>query len=56
MRRLAPFAAALFLATPALASGLPPLPAPTLLMNTTPLPVTRQGRLVNYIFVTLRLS
>lgn len=56
MRRLAPFALALLLAAPALASEPPPTPSPTLLMNPTPLPVTRQGRLVNYIFVTLRLS
>lgn len=56
MRRFAPFALALLLASPALASEPPPTPAPTLLMNPTPLPITRQGRLVNYIFVTLRLS
>lgn len=56
MRRLAPFALALLLAAPALAAELPPTPAPTLLMNPTPLPVTQKGRLVNYIFVTLRLS
>lgn len=56
MRRFAPLALALLLASPALASEPPPLPAPTLLMNPAPLPVTQQGRLVNYIFVTLRLS
>lgn len=49
--------AALAAAAPALASegGTPPPSDPTLLMNPAPLPVTRNGQLVNYIFVTLRL-
>jgi hypothetical protein len=33
----------------------PPPSDPTLLMSPAPLPVTQGGRLVNYIFVTLRL-
>jgi hypothetical protein len=35
--------------------GTPPPSDPTLLMSPAPLPVTRTGRLVNYVFVTLRL-
>lgn len=55
MRRLLVIAAlAGALATPAFAADPPPSD-PTLLMNPAPLPVTRNGRLVNYIFVTLRL-
>jgi hypothetical protein len=54
MRRLL-FLTALLLGTPALASEAPPQTSPTLLMNPAPLPVTRNGRLVNYVFVTLRL-
>src|SRR5665213_1412638 len=46
--------AALAVAAPAFAADPPPSD-PTLLMNTAPLPITRNGRLVNYIFVTLRL-
>ena len=55
MRRLALLAAALLLAGPAMASEPPPQSAPTLLMNPAPLPITQKGRLVNYVFVTLRL-
>jgi hypothetical protein len=47
--------AALLIATPALASEAPAPSAPTLLMNPAPLPITQKGRLVNYVFVTLRL-
>jgi hypothetical protein len=43
------------LATSAHASEEPPRSDPTLLMSPAPLPVTRDGRLVNYIFVTLRI-
>jgi hypothetical protein len=45
---------ALVSAAPAMAADPPPSD-PTLLMNPAPLPVTQGGRLVNYIFVTLRL-
>jgi hypothetical protein len=56
MRRLLAVTAlfATLTAVPALAEDPPPSD-PTLLMNPAPLPVTRNGRLVNYIFVTLRL-
>ncbi len=56
MRRpaIAAVIAALSLAAPALADERAP-PAPTLLMNPAPLPISDKGRLVNYIFVTLRL-
>jgi hypothetical protein len=33
-----------------------PSPAPTLLMSPMPLPVVQDGRLVNYIYVNLRLT
>ena len=35
--------------------GAPPPPSPTVLMNPVALPVVVDGRLVNYVFVTLRL-
>ncbi len=35
--------------------GAPPPPSPTVLMSPVALPVVVDGRLVNYIFVTLRL-
>lgn len=47
---------ALAAASPAFAGEAAPAPSdPTLLMSPSPLPITRNGRLVNYIFVTLRL-
>ena len=35
--------------------GAPPPPSPTVLMNPVALPIVVDGKLVNYIFVTLRL-
>jgi len=56
MRRLIAIAAlAAALATSVQAAEEPPKSDPTLLMSPAPLPVTRGGRLVNYIFVTLRI-
>ena len=43
-------------AAPALAAETAPIPNPTVLMNPVALPVVVDGRLVNYVFVTVRLS
>ena len=57
MRRAA-FAliAVLCLAGPAVADPAPPTSSSTLLMSPVALPIVVDGRLVNYIFVTLRLG
>lgn len=52
-------AAVVALLAPAAASAgeaASPSPVPTLLMSPLPLPVVEDGRLVNYIFVNLRLT
>ena len=57
MRRaflLAALAAAL--AGPAAASEISSAPAPTVLMSPLALPIVVDGKLVNYVFVTMRLS
>ena len=48
---------ALLAASPALANEKSaPAPAPTVLMSPIALPVIRDGRMVNYMFVTMRLN
>ncbi len=57
--RLIVLAAALAIglsAGPALAGETAPIPNPTVLMSPVALPVVVDGRLVNYVFVTIRLS
>ena len=41
---------------PALAAPTPPAPNPTVLMSPVAMPVVADGKLVNYVFVTIRLS
>jgi len=50
------FAAVSLGAGPAGAADKEPLPAPTVLMSPVALPIVVDGRLVNYVFVTLRLG
>jgi hypothetical protein len=57
--RIVRLLAALFvalLAAPALAAETQPAPNPTVLMSPVALPIVVDGRLVNYVFVTMRLG